>query len=172
MAKLLNKTKTIFALIAFISFSALAIALASEAFLGLEPCKLCIYQRWPFVFGFLIGIIGILTQPKRFWMAVCSVNFLVNSGIALYHSGVERRWWISQVDGCSVHFANQGGTMGVLENLMSTPMGSCEDIPWQDPFIGFSMANYNVILCFALAVLCALATVYGRQSSSVSSVSQ
>ena len=153
-----------FGLVAIISFTALAVALSSEAFLGLEPCHLCILQRYPFAFGIVIGLIGLakrnnikITRPL---LGLCGLNFLVDSGIALYHTGVEQKWWESPLDGCKVPlFFDDTSEQSILENLMSTPMASCSDIPWQDPVIGLSMANYNVILCFGLFAFCVLSAV-------------
>ena len=41
----------------------------------------------------------------------------------------------------------------MLENILSAPTGNCAEIPWQDPILGLSMANYNVILCLGIAVV-------------------
>lgn len=148
-----------FLFIAVISFTALAIAFASEAFFGLEPCRLCIYQRWPFAVGIVLGVMGVFAPLKRVIAGILALNFLTNSGVAFYHTGVEQRWWQSAVDGCSITFFDPTQGQSILENIMSTPMASCEDIPWQDPVIGLSMANYNVAFCLGLAGLCLLASV-------------
>ncbi|MBX2834364.1 MAG: disulfide bond formation protein B [Micavibrio sp.] len=138
-----------------ISLTALAAAFASEAFLGLEPCILCIYQRWPY--AAVVAISGVALLAKRFKKAAIGLSGLamaINSGIALYHSGIERKWWDSGVAGCKVPADFTGGTQSILENIMSAPTGNCSEIPWQDPLIGLSMANYNVIVCFGLFALC------------------
>ncbi len=156
--------------IAIISTGALAAAFASEAFLGLEPCRLCIYQRWPFAIAVLLGGTALFLPFKRSILGFLSLNFLVNSGIAFYHTGVEQKWWESAVEGCAVIFNEPAPGQSILENIMSTPMARCEDIPWQDPIIGLSMANYNIILCFGLAVVCLVGAV--KRQSSDNSVSQ
>ncbi len=135
---------------------ALAMALASEGFLGLEPCRLCIYQRWPYAVIVLLGLIG-LARPRlsRTIAGLTGLAFLLNSAIAFYHTGVERHWWTSAVEGCAVpHFGNE--PQNFLENIMSTPAGRCDEIPWADPLLGLSMANYNAMLCFVFFVLSAL----------------
>ncbi len=157
--KLLTCLVTMFGGIAGVSFFALAAALYSEAVLGLEPCILCIYQRWPFVIGIIFGIAGLVLRGKpkavSALLSVLGLNFLVNSGIAFYHTGVEQKWWVSQVEGCAV--PSFGETpQSMLKNILSAPTGNCAEIPWQDPLLGLSMANYNVILCFGIAVACGL----------------
>lgn len=166
--KLLTCPVAMFGGIAGFSFAALAAALYSEAVLGLEPCVLCIYQRIPFVIGIVIGIVGLILQGKpkavSALLSVLGLNFLVNSGIAFYHTGVEQKWWVSAVEGCAVpHFADDPQTM--LENILSAPTGNCAEIPWQDPILGLSMANYNVILCFGIALLCGLSIYLRRHAA-------
>lgn len=157
--------------IAFISFAALGTAFVSEVFFGLEPCKLCIYQRWPFAIAIVLGVLGCFIPFKRSIASVLSLNFFANSAIAFYHTGVEQKWWQSAVEGCSVIFSEPKEGQSILENIMSTPMKRCEDIAWADPIFGFTMANYNIVFCFGLAVLCVFVAIKPPQSS-VSSVSQ
>jgi disulfide bond formation protein DsbB len=142
-----------------ISVGALSAAFASEAFLKLEPCPLCIMQRWPYVVAALLGVIGLSTQSRPrislYAVILSGLAFLVNSGIALYHTGVERHWWESFLQGCVVPpFGDEPSS--ILKNIMSAPTGRCDEIPWADPLLGLSMANYNVVLCFALFIVCAL----------------
>ncbi len=160
--KLLTCPVAMFGGITGVSFFALAAALYSEAFLGLEPCVLCIYQRIPFVIGIVIGIAGLVlrNKPKAVsaLLSLLGLNFLVNSGIAFYHTGVEQKWWVSRVEGCAVpNFSADPQSM--LENILSAPTGNCAEIPWQDPLLGLSMANYNVILCLGIAVVCLLSVI-------------
>lgn len=150
----------VFAFIAMICFSALAAAFIAEAILKLEPCRLCIYQRYPFAIGFIVSIIGLLTVKKPglsiSLLLVNALNFLANSAIAFYHTGVEQHWWESKVEGCAMVFPEDTENQSILENIMSAPMGDCSKIPWQDPILGLSMANYNIPLCFGLALICVL----------------
>lgn len=142
-----------------VSVTALAIAFTSEALLGLEPCPLCIMQRWPYAIAALLGVLGLALQSRHghilgSCLVACAAAFFVNTGIAFYHTGVEQHWWISAVEGCAVpHFSDE--PQSILQNIMSAPTGRCDEIPWADPVFGFSMANYNVVLCFALFALCA-----------------
>lgn len=158
--KLLSCPTTMFAGIAGISIFALAAALFSEVALGLEPCILCIYQRIPFVIGAILGLAGLALRKKPAFvditMGVLAVNFMVNSGIATYHTGVEQKWWASAVEGCAVPNFGETGEQSILENILSAPTGNCAEIPWQDPILGLSMANYNILLCLGIFVACLL----------------
>lgn len=152
-----------------ISLFALAAALTSEVAFGLEPCILCIYQRIPYAAAVILGVIGLLIRKnKKFTkdiIALCGLGFLVNSGIALYHSGVERHWWKSAMEGCAVPDLGSDPE-NIIENILSAPSARCDEIPWADPILGLSMANYNVILCFGLFAVCMLSFIKLRQAYS------
>ncbi len=163
---LLSCPVAMFGGIAGVSIFALVAALYSEVALDLQPCILCIYQRIPFLIGGVLGIVGLFVrnrpQVADALLGVLGVNFLVNSGIATYHTGVEQKWWASAVEGCKVNFDSlsapsaESPTQSILEDILSAPTADCSKIPWQDPIIGLSMANYNVLLCFGIFVACFL----------------
>lgn len=162
---LLSSPGAVFGFLLFICVFSLAAAFFAEGFLGLEPCHLCVYQRYPFALGAVIGLVG-LTQRHNLpfcigLLSLSSVNYLTNAGIAFYHSGIERKWWES-TELCKLpDFEAKGQTL--IENILSTPGGRCDQIPWADPLLGLSMANYNVILCTGLTVLCVLSAVFIRR---------
>ncbi|MBL4804640.1 MAG: disulfide bond formation protein B [Alphaproteobacteria bacterium] len=166
--KLLSCPVAVFGGITLVSVFALAAALYSEVALDLEPCILCIYQRIPFVIGALFGIIGLALRKKakvvNWILAALGVNFLINSGIAFYHTGVEQKWWVSAVEGCAVPNFGDSEPQSILEDILSAPTAACSEIPWQDPIIGLSMANYNVVLCFGIALACALSLIIRRKA--------
>lgn len=167
---LFTSEKAALGLIALISISALTTAFLSEGFLGLEPCVLCIYQRYPFAFAALIGIIGSAICKSAFrirvMLGLSSIIFAINSAIAFYHSGVERHWWVSAFEGCKMNFASDT-PQSFLENIMSAPAASCDSIPWQDPILGLSMANINVILCAGLCLYALSVFILSHKKKSV-----
>ncbi len=157
----------IFGLIATISFGALTAAFVAEGLLNLEPCRLCILQRYPFAFGLFAGIIGMALKHKKglslLLLLLCGVSFLGNSIIAVYHTGVEQHWWESAIEGCTIaEFEDKSG-QSILENLLSAPMGDCSMIPWQDPLFGLSMANWNIPFCFGLFLFCLLGAYFVKK---------
>ncbi|MCB1651009.1 MAG: disulfide bond formation protein B [Alphaproteobacteria bacterium] len=157
--KILSCPVVVFGGLAALCVAALAAAFGSEAFLGLEPCILCVYQRWPYAIVALLSLIGLAMRKNqvaaRGLIGLNGLAFLLNSVIAFYHTGVEQKWWVSKVEGCKVpSFSDK--PQSILENIMSAPTANCAEIPWQDPLLGLSMANYNAIMCFGLFILCGL----------------
>ena len=143
-----------------VSLFALLAALASEVFLGLEPCIMCIYQRIPFLAVIIFTITGLsLRGFKGFSATMIGLSgfaFLINSVLAFYHTGIEQKWWASMVEGCKVPNFDQLEPQSMLENILSAPTARCDEIPWSDPILNLSMANYNIALCFGLFVLCSV----------------
>jgi len=145
-------------IMALIAASALGMALASQYWGGLEPCILCIYQRWPYGVVIALGLIGFLSSFKCnkgsiAMMGGIGAAYLVNTGLAIYHTGVEQKWWKSHFEGCAVP-KMEGSMEEVLATIQSrTKAVRCDEIAWSDPILGLSMANYNIAFCFVLALL-------------------
>lgn len=167
--KYLENSNSVLLAVLGISVFSLIAALTAEVAFGLEPCPLCLYQRIPFLMAAILAIIGLITRKnnglKIVLTALCAVLFLANTGIAFYHTGVELHWWRSAIEGCLVpSFTTQDQSL--LENILSAPSARCDEIPWADPILGLSMANYNVLLCLALFAGCALSALKQHQAYS------
>lgn len=147
-----------------------AAALYFQYFEGLHPCKLCIWQRYALSLGIVGALIGWLRSGGMaiFGGALGAAGYLVESGIALYHTGVERKWWAgpdtcSGNGGISTNFNAGSFTQSLVEG---GPPPQCDEIVWD--FLGLSMANWNVMLAAALAILCVTGLSRIYSSSSVS----
>lgn len=140
---------------ALIAAAALGMALIAQYMYNLAPCNLCVIQRYPYGFVIAFGLLGVLHAGKSdkgtaVRMGFIGLTFLINAAIALYHTGVERHWWKSFLEGCSVPELDPNDILG---SIKAAPNARCDEIPWADPILGLSMANYNVIFCFGLAVI-------------------
>ncbi len=161
--KWLSCTWFVCAGIVFVSVFSLGAALIAEHVFGLLPCNLCIIQRWPFGIAAVLSVIGLLFMKKDLrvsatMVGLCAPVFLFNAVTAFYHTGVERHWWTSFLEGCNAPDFS-GDPADILKKITEAPIVRCDEIPWADPILGLSMANYNVILCLGLAVGCALCSV-------------
>lgn len=166
---ILSNRNLAFFLFASLSAAALATAFVSQYAYGLQPCVLCVYQRIPYGIIIALGILGLWfnRHPKgkapTVFMGLIALTFLADTVIAFYHTGVERHWWKSFLEGCAVPNI-EGNITDVLAQIEATPPVRCDEIPWTDPVIGLSMANYNVIVCLALALAALYATVLSRRN--------
>ena len=143
------------AVIVFISFVTLITVLASQYIFGLEPCHLCIYQRIPYVFIIAFGLVayGAARQDKkisRFFLFMVGLTFLGGMAIAIFHTGVEQEWWPGMSE-CGSNTNDTGLTIEELrEKVLNAPLVRCNEIAWS--LFGISMAGYNAILSFIMAL--------------------
>lgn len=137
--------------------AALIAALIAQFAFGLAPCELCIYQRWPFGLVIVLGLFGMAIHKgampalARLTVAMTCLTYLANAAIAMFHTGVERHWW-EGLEGCTADLT--GSIDDLMARIASTPAAKCDEIPWADPILGLSMANYNVIFCAVAGLLC------------------
>lgn len=167
--KLLACPVSVFAALAFISAFALAGAYTGEFVFDLKPCTLCLYQRLPYMAVILFSLLGLLLHKRKtvsmILVGLAGLAFLTNAVIAFYHSGIERGWWNDGLDGCRVSFDDSATAQGFLDRLLKAPAVPCDQIPWVDPILGLTMANYNAALCFGLFLLCAASLAQVRLSN-------
>ncbi len=148
--------RVFFALVFAASAAILGTALASQLVGGLEPCALCIYQRYPYAIaiglsGVGFGLSGQARMPGIVFAALaglCAAAFLANAGIAAYHVGVEQHWWA----GTAACVGAEGPAASLDElraRILGAPVVPCDEVAWS--LVGVSLAGYNFIASIALA---------------------
>jgi disulfide bond formation protein DsbB len=140
------------------SLALLAGAYGFEHIGGLVPCEMCWWQRWA-LFGVAIlaldGVLmGALSARKPVlapvgraagWAALAALA--ANAGIALFHAGVEQKWW-QGITRCTAPPV-AGDANAMLADILAQPLTRCDAIPWQ--MFGISMAGWNFLVSLALA---------------------
>lgn len=154
---LLSHRLLVLSLMTGFSIFALAAAFIGEYVFGLEPCILCLYQRVPYAAIVIFGFAGAaLNAKKPEWsnrmLFLAGFAGAMNGLIAFYHTGVEQKWWISHLEGCAVPKL-EGSIEEIMAQIESTQAARCDEISWQDPVLGLSMANYNIMAGLGLAAL-------------------
>lgn len=130
---------------------ALASAYTAEYGFGLKPCELCLIQRVPFGIAGLLALLALSPRLDGGWrrplVLLAALVFAVNSGIAVYHFGVEQHWWASR---CA---AAPPGALDVsdLAAMMSKPVEArCDEPAWM--WHGITMAAMNIVFSAGLAL--------------------
>ena len=150
------------------SVAMLAIAHGFQTFGGYAPCTLCLRQREVYwvAAGLAAASIVIVRLPggSRFRAAsgwLLALVFLVGTGVAAYHAGVEWKIWPGPT-ACS-----SGGGGGVsaadLQDLLQGAKvrgPACDQAPWV--FAGLSMAGWNAVISLALTGLSVASAWYQR----------
>lgn len=134
------------------SLGVLAMALAWQYVGGVEPCILCIYQRWPYVAVAALAAAGLALDRRPAARAaiigLCGVALLIGAGIAGFHVGVEQHWWAG-TDGCGVDPLAAGNSIDALRaQLLAEPVVPCDVVTWS--LFGISMAGYNFVISLGL----------------------
>jgi disulfide bond formation protein DsbB len=127
--------------------------------LGLAPCPLCLEQRIPYYISVpLAGLLwlganhGAARKVLVAGFAVIAAAMLWNSGIAVYHAGIEWQFWTGPAD-CTGPLTDLRGPGGLLNQLQSISLVRCDVAAWR--LFGLSLAGWNVPLSLALAALSA-----------------
>lgn len=136
-----------------VAVAALGLAFHAQYVRGLEPCPLCIYQRFPYAIAGGLGLVALIKPSPglgRAAVRLAALVFAVGGAIAVYHVGVEQHWWASAV--CGGEVSVNMTTDQLLSALRKPVEKSCDQVDWT--FLGLSMATYNAPGSFALAGFC------------------
>ncbi len=139
------------------SLALLAGAYGFEMIGGLVPCEMCWWQRWALMAtaffaadALLLGMVA-RRQPAMSpavtataWMAI--LGLASNAGIALFHAGVEQKWWQGLTRCTAPPVA--GDAKSMMADILAQPLVRCDAIPWQ--MFGISMAGWNFIVSLIL----------------------
>src|SRR5437868_9278521 len=147
--------KVVPALVLAASIAVLGAALVSQYWGGLQPCVLCLYQRYPYWLAIALSVLALaaLARGQRRLaggiIAVTALAFLAGAGVALFHVGVEQHWWAGTAE-CGASGPLAGGSAAdVRARLLAQPVVRCDEVAWS--LFGISMAGFNVLVSLGLA---------------------
>ncbi len=154
-----------FVLAAVASIVALVSALVMQYGFGLPPCDLCIEQRWGFAGAGALAASGLLVHrigiSQRAMVLAVGAAFLVTTGLALRHVGVEQKWWPGP-ETCTATGADAQTTDELLEAIMNAPLVRCDEVPAS--LLGLSIAGWVVVSASVLAALAAVVFARSREA--------
>jgi disulfide bond formation protein DsbB len=157
-------------LAALASACLLAGAHAFESFGGLAPCALCLDQREAHWTALTIALAGIAISSVLKWrraaaatVGACALVYLVSTGMAFYHAGVENHYWPGPAT-CSGGGPVDLGEGSLADILNQRPEGpSCSEAAWR--MFGVSMAGYNGLISAGLFALCLAAAALATRDA-------
>ncbi|SRR5579871_1504697 len=131
--------------------------------MGLAPCPLCLEQRIAYYVSIPLAVVIAIAAgrgaPRRLLaagLAIIALAMLFNSGLALFHAGIEWKWWPGPLE-CSGQPADLSLSGDLLGDLSKGRISvvRCDEAAWRDPFGLLSLAGYNVLISLALAAAAA-----------------
>jgi len=135
---------------------------------GLAPCPLCLDQREAHWTGLALAAVGLVAALALKWRraaiataGACALVYLVSSGLALYHAGVENHYWPGPATcaGGGPVDLGAGGLADILNQKPAAP--SCSEAAWR--FLGVSMAGYNLLVSAGLFAFCLIAAIFAAR---------
>ena len=146
-----KKTNTILIFILFGLSVSLISAYIIEYALGHEPCRLCVYQRFPYIVSILL-VLSILLIKKnvKIHLLLLSLVSLLGAVLAFYHFGIEQGFFSESIV-CESQNLQEGLTkQDILKQLKQNTI-SCKDVNFT--LFGLSLASINIIVSFILFVI-------------------
>ena len=117
--------------------------------LSIPVCKLCLYQRIPYIVSIIICFLGYFFSKNKIWIYILVVTFLSSIIISAYHVGIENGIFL-EFSGCTNKNLNTIDKSELLENL-SNFLPNCKDVNFR--IFGSSLATINLILSIALTII-------------------
>jgi len=127
-----------------------------ELVVKLNPCPLCLEQRWLYYIGIPVALLVALAAWRGAPRALVTVGLLAlaglmlwGAGLAVFHAGIEWKWWVGPQT-CS-GAPQLGPATDLLKRLRSINITRCDEASWR--FLGISLAGYNALISVGLAAV-------------------
>jgi len=151
---LLDRPARVWALVSLACVALLSFGLYLQHGMGLEPCPMCIVQRYVMVFVSMVAVAGTVWSGRRSSLFV-GVLLTLLSGSGAYVAARQSwlQWYPPEVVSCGRDF------YGMIETFplqRAIPMifkggGDCSAVDWT--FLGGSIANWSFACFVGIALL-------------------
>jgi disulfide bond formation protein DsbB len=132
-------------------------ALYFQYVVGLAPCEMCHWQRWPHIVAIAAGLLAAASfaWPRlALVFALTAITALiVTSALGVFHAGVEYHWWQGP-QACAGNIPRGLSTEQLKKYLFGAKMVRCDETVWS--LWGLSMAGWNALLSAVLAFVLAM----------------
>ena len=138
-------------LIALLLPAALLAGAWGSQLLGLVPCEMCHWQRWPHYAAVAVAALAFAPLPRpvqMLFVLFAGVLIAVSGAIGVFHAGVEYHWW-QGITACTAPVGH-GDAMDLLNQALRRPLVRCDVPQWS--LFGISLAGFNAIFSLGGAV--------------------
>ena len=137
----LNKKK-FYLFILFYSLFAIFFALYVEYILQYKPCKLCLYQRVPYIIAIFISFVGYNYFKNNKILILIVIIFSISALVSGYHFGIENNIF-EEFSGCTTKSLEITDKSELLKSLNDN-ISNCKDVDYK--LFGISLAGINFFL--------------------------
>ena len=138
----------------FLAALVIVSALGFEHIGKMQPCPLCLQQRWAYYAGIpaTFAALVLLSAGQARWatavFGLVALGYLANAGLGTYHAGVEWGFWPGP-ETCSGALTPLTPVGSLLDSLKNAPrIVRCDEAAWR--FAGLSFAGWNVVASLML----------------------
>ena len=134
-----------------ISFFAIGSALTAEYFFKIFPCKMCLYQRYPYYFIMIISLIFFFIKKFFYIWHLLLIECALCYGIfyATWHIGIEQKV-LPGLSGCTTSFDNTNSLIELKNQILNQVLIACDEISWT--ILGLSAATINALVLLFLLI--------------------
>ncbi len=158
VTRTIPSSRVALAIILLASIAVVVTALLSQYAGGLQPCELCLYERWPY---YAVIVLAALALPRRAprWhriaLGLAAIIFVASAALGLYHVGVEHHW-VAGPSACTGDLAGASSIEALQRALEGRQPVQCDTPQWS--FHGITLAGLDfaasaVLAWFALGAL-------------------
>ena len=156
-----KKINLILIIILFGLSASLVTAYTIDYGFGYKSCKLCIYQRIPYIISIAL-LLNVLLIKKyiKTSLLILAVVFLCSSILAFYHFGIEQGFFSESMICDNKSISKDLSGEDLLKELKRNTV-SCKEVTFR--FLGMSLATINTIFSLILsAIFIKLFLNYGK----------
>ena len=124
-------------------------AIYIEHIIEIKPCKLCIYQRFPYLVAIFISFLGYYFPNNIFWVKLLTLIFVISFVISGYHVGIENEFF-KEFSGCTSKNINLLDKSKILNSLQNEVI-SCKNVSFK--ILGMSLATINMIISSLFVII-------------------
>ena len=151
------KRKNIYLLILIYSITAILSAIYIERVLGYLPCKLCIYQRIPFLLAIFICFLGYNYFKSDRILIALIITFTLSTTLSGYHFGIENGIF-EEYSGCTNTNIDITDKAKIIESLEIVK--NCKDVEFS--ILGISLSGLNFLTSLLIVLFSLRALVYEK----------
>ena len=141
--------KTFCLITLMVSILSLITAIYIEHIIEIKPCKLCIYQRFPYLVAIFISFLGYYFPNKILWVKLLTLIFVISFVISGYHVGIENEFF-KEFSGCTNKNINLLDKSEILNSLQNEVI-SCKNVSFR--ILGMSLATINMIFSSLFVII-------------------
>ena len=151
--------KNFYMIIFFISLISIISALYIEYILQYQPCKLCIYQRLPYLAAIFLSFIGFNYSKNDQILVATIVIFTLSAILSGYHFGIENSMF-DELSACTSGSSDILDKSKLLESLNKNMPVNCKDATFK--IFGVSLAAINTIFSILIVIFSIRTLVYEK----------